>query len=408
MPGQHIHTAPWIVPVEGAVLVGGAVAVEQGRILAVGLLPALQQQFPRAEVIDHPQAALTPALMNAHIHLELSHLSELAAKPLNTSFTGWIVRLLSLRDKLGMIGPLAEEAAERTAQQQYVQGCSALLDIGNTNIGQNLGSVCPGRLLPHKEYLGLAAFTLEKNLQRLKAEPENIPCSGHAPYSTHPTLIRALKKRARACDHIFSIHVAEPLAEGEMLAQGRGEMVDFVHARGFWDDSFTAPGDSGSVRYLHGLGVIDEHTLCVHAVHLDQEEIRILAGEGGKICLCPGSNRFLQVGTAPVEQFLEAGILPALGTDSAASNPELSLWREMALLAEEHPRIDPERIFAMATRGGAEALGLDRQKGTLAPGKEVDILAVPVPASLRDAGQLMHHLVTAGITVQPERVSTEE
>ncbi|MDD2467715.1 MAG: amidohydrolase family protein, partial [Desulfobulbus sp.] len=333
MAGQQIHSAPWVVPVDGKIVVDGGVVVEQGRILAVDSLLALQQQFPQAEHIPHPQTVLTPALINAHIHLELSHLAELATKPLTTTFTGWIVQLLYLRDNLGISGAEIEEAARRVAECQYQQGVSVLLDIGNTSLSQQLMSEFGGRLLPHKEYLGLAAFTLEKNLQRLNAEPESVCCAAHAPYSTHPQLIQALKNRARSLKHIFPIHVAEPLAEREMLSEGRGEMVDFVRTRGFWDGSFQAPGDPGSIRYLHGLGVIDERTLCVHAVHLDDEEIRILSGEGAKVCLCPGSNQFLQVGKAPVARFLEAGILPALGTDSVASNPELSLWREMALIA---------------------------------------------------------------------------
>ena len=72
--------------------------------------------------------------------------------------------------------------------------------------------------------------------------------------------------------------MAEPASEGEMLAGGRGEMVEFVRNRGFWDGSFQPPGHAGSIRYLHQLGAIDERTLCVHAVHLEGEEIRILAG----------------------------------------------------------------------------------------------------------------------------------
>lgn len=404
MSGLQIHTAPWVVPVEGPLFADGGVAVEENRILAVGSREALLQRFPQVDVVEHPQAALTPALINAHIHLELSHLAELAKKPLTTTFTGWIVQLLYLRDHLGVTGPQVEEAASHIAQQQYQQGTSVLLDIGNTNVGQQLITSFAGQLLSHKEYLGLASFTLEKNLQRLHAEAEDTRCSAHAPYSTHPYLIQALKKRARSLGHIFPIHVAEPASEGEMLVGGRGEMVDFVRSRGFWDGSFKPPGNAGSIRYLHQLGVIDERTLCVHAVHLDGEEIRILAGEGGKVCLCPGSNQFLQVGTAPLDRFLEAGILPALGTDSVASNPELSIWREMALLAQTHPHVEAARIFAMATRGGAAALGLERDTGSLAPGKKADVLAVPIPASIQNAEQLMHHLVTAEANANPKRV----
>jgi cytosine/adenosine deaminase-related metal-dependent hydrolase len=378
--------------------------VEQGRILAVDVLSALKQQFPMAEEVTHPQAVLTPALINAHIHLELSHLAQLTSQPLTTTFTGWIEQLLQLRDSLGATGPEITAAAQQCVHRQYQQGVSLLVDIGNTTIGHHLTADFRGRLLAHKEYLGLAAFTLEKNLLRLETESETTRCSGHAPYSTHPQLIQALKHRARGLGHIFPIHVAEPIAEGEMLGQGKGEMVDFVRDRGFWDGSFQPPGVRGSIHYLHKLKALDDRTLCVHAVHVDHEEIRILAGEGSKICLCPGSNRFLQVGKAPVEQFLEAGLLPALGTDSAASNPELSLWREMALLAEAHPYVEPHVIFAMATQGGAEALGFGNQLGTIAPQKEADLLAVPVPATVRSADQLMHYLVTAGTTLHPTRV----
>ena len=85
----------------------------------------------------------------------------------------------------------------------------------------------------------------------------------------------------------------------------------------------------------------------------------LLAETKSKVCLCPGSNRYLGAGTAPVENYLRRGILPALGTDSLTSNPVLSLWREMRLLAEEHPAVDPADILRMATLGGAEALGLE-------------------------------------------------
>nr|WP_321467961.1 amidohydrolase family protein [uncultured Desulfobulbus sp.] len=404
MSGPRIHRALWVVPVDGAVLSDGAIAVDQGKIVAVDSFAAVAQQYPCSEVIEHSGVALTPALINGHIHLELSHLAELSATPLATTFTGWIVELLSLRDRLGVTGAEVEKAASRCAERQYLQGTSVLADIGNTSIGHHLAENFAGDLVAHKEYLGLAGFTLAKNLTRLREEPEDVRCSAHAPYSTHPQLIQALKRRARSCNHIFPIHVAEPLAEGEMLAQGRGEMVDFVRDRGFWDDSFEVPGNRGSIRYLYGLDVLDAHTLCVHAVHLDHEEIRILAGEGGKVCLCPGSNRFLQVGKAPLEAFLAAGILPALGTDSVASNPELSLWREMAIIATDYPYVDPAQIFAMATKGGAEALGIDKQLGTLARGKNADILAIPVPAEIDSPQQLMRYLATAENRVQPTRI----
>jgi len=399
----RIHAAPWVVPVCGPIIGDGGVACAGGKILAVDGLRRLRQHYPEAAIIPHPASALTPALINAHIHLELSHLASLAAAPFTGLFTDWISQLLQLRDSLGATGELAEQSALRAAKAQYHSGVSVLADIGNTLIGRNLAASFPGLLFPFKEYLGLAEFTLEKNLSRLRQEPAETLCSGHAPYSTHCRLLQQLKERATALGQVFPIHTAEPAAEAEMLGQGRGELVDFVRQRGFWDGSFVARGRGGSIHYLRDLQLLDARTLCIHAIHVSSEEIRILAGEGVKVCLCPGSNRYLGTGRAPVRQYLENGILPALGTDSLASNPELSLWREMRILAEEHEGVDAAAIFAMATRGGAEALGLDRL-GTLEPGKNADLLAVPVPGHVGTASQIYDYLVTTGSDLQPVRL----
>jgi len=400
----RIHSADWVVPVSGPAIRGGGVVLSGVTILAVGELPRLRQQYPHAPVIAHPHAALTPPLVNAHIHLELSHLAALAATPLDTTFTGWISRLLQLRDTLGAVGEQAEQAARRIAEQQYRSGVSVLADIGNTTIGRSLSASFAGTLLPYREYLGLAEHTLEKNLSRLAKEAETGLCSGHAPYSTHPRLLRRLKARATALGQVLPIHTAEPAAEGEMIRQGRGELVEFVRRRGFWDDSFVPGGSGGWIHYLRDLGLLDSHTLCIHAIHVADEEIRIMAGEGVKVCLCPGSNHFLGTGKAPARAYLDHGILPGLGTDSLASNPALSLWREMRLMAEAHPTVEPAEIFRMATLGGAEALGLGHRLGTLTAGKEADLLVVPLVASLDNEDQVCRFLVTNDGHPEPDRI----
>ena len=401
-----MHTAPWVVPVSRPPIAGGGVAVAAGRIVAVDEAEALSQRFPGIPVEDHPDCALTPALVNAHTHLELSHLAGLTGEPYPGSFTAWISRLLEWRDRLGATGEAAETAAGRVLAEQYAAGVSVIADIGNTAIGLHLATTFAGTLLPFREYLGLAAFTLDKNSLRLTREADTTLCTGHAPYSTHPRLLQQLKARASRLGHPFPLHTAEPAAEQEMLGQGRGEMVEFVRARGLWDGSFqpSASGDGGSIRYLDGLGLLDERTLCVHAIHVDTDEIRLLADRGAKVCVCPGSNRFLRTGRAPVQAFLDAGILPALGTDSLASNPHLCLWREMQMLSEDHPAIDPAAIFAMATRGGAEALGLGERFGTLEPGRQADLLAVPLPPTAATAAAVHAHLVTGGDAVAPVRI----
>ncbi len=400
----HLHCAPWVVPVCRPPIRDGGVVTSHGTILAVGDQQDLRHRFPQAERNDYPAAVLTPALINGHIHLELSHLAELTAAPLQTSFTGWIASLLELRDRHGATGEEVERTALETARRQYRSGVSVLADIGNTPVAGSLVGKFPGELLAFREYLGLAERTLPKNLDRLDREDDATLCSGHAPYSTHPRLLQRLKDRAVALGHVFPVHVAEPAAEGEMIRQGRGELVDFIRQRGFWDGSFTPKGHGGSIRYLHDLGVLDHRTLCIHAIHVVGEEIRIMAGEGVKVCLCPGSNAFLNTGTPPVREYLDHGILPALGTDSLASNPELSLWREMRILAEGHPAVEADEIFRMATQGGAEALGLGHRLGSLEPGKRADLLAVPVSETPGNGEQVYRILVRTGSAVEPIRI----
>ncbi|MCL1980526.1 MAG: amidohydrolase family protein [Proteobacteria bacterium] len=401
----HIHCAAWVVPVDGAPIKNGGVAVGDGRLLAIGDRMRLCQQYPGATMRDHHRMVLTPALVNAHIHLELSHLAALAASPLDTTFTGWISQLLQLRDRLGATGKLAEQAACQVVEQQYRTGTSVLADIGNTAIGRALAARFPGRILPFVEYLGLAERTLSKNIRRLEQEEDSALCSGHAPYSTHPHLLRRLKERARSLDHTFPIHTAEPAAEGEMIRHGRGEMVEFIRQRGFWDDSFVARGLGGTIHYFRDLGLLDSRTLCIHAIHVSDEEIRIMAGEGVKVCLCPGSNQFLATGTPPVRAYLDHGIVLSLGTDSLASNPRLSLWREMRLLAKAHPTVQAAEIFRMATLGGAQALGMDRDLGTLTGGKKADVLVVPLPEEMENEELVYRFLVENGEQAELERIS---
>ena len=128
--------------------------------------------------------------------------------------------------------------------------------------------------------------------------------------------------------------------------------------------------------YLRQLGILDSMTLCVHCVHITENEIRLLANSGAHICLCPGSNRFLRVGKAPVQNMLKYGLLPALGTDSIASNETLDLWREMRILREDHPGIDPGKILEMASLGGAAALQCADDFGSLSPGRRAVFLEV--------------------------------
>lgn len=379
MPAPVLHRASWLVPVSRPVIRDGGLVVQDGIILDLGPFETMQALFPGAEVQTHPDTLLLPGLINAHIHLELSHLGFLAQRQQRpATFTGWIEEMLQERERHGVMGLQVTAAAREVLARQHRDGVIALADIGNTDTCLEIQAGFPGIVQSYLELLGLSRAAAERSLAVLAGQDDSRMCTAHAPYSTHRQLIVALKERARRLGHRFPIHVAEPAVEEEMVCYGRGEIADFLRRRGFWDGSFQPAGidNAGSVQYLDQLGVLDTDTLCVHCVHVRKEAIQIMARQQVKICLCPGSNRFLGVGKAPVADFLAAGLLPALGTDSLTSNPEVSLWREMHILRQDHPALSGRNILAMATMGGARALGLEQDYGSLEPGHRAAVLAI--------------------------------
>ena len=402
-----LYLAPWVVPVSSPVIRDGAVAVVDGRILAVGSSASLQTQFADARS-EHCQGVLLPALVNAHIHLELSTFSHILRPGPDETFCDWIRSLLHLRQE-NLVGPEeTARAARQMLRQQHAAGVLLLLDIGNIQPSPLSVTSSPVHLVNLLELLGPTAKAEELVLARIASLADSVMATPHAPYSTTPGIMTALKERADRLQHIFSLHVAESADEIELLQSGTGCFRGFLEERGAWENAFPCLGvDShGTVEYLEQLGLLDTNMLCVHCVQVSEKEVQLLAERGCKVCLCPGSNRFLNVGVAPLELMLRHGLLPALGTDSSASNEELDLWQEMRILREDHPGVNSAEIMAMATLGGALAMGREQDFGTLSPGREATFLNVHSPSlqdlhDLHGAEQLLNILTTDG---RPEEI----
>jgi cytosine/adenosine deaminase-related metal-dependent hydrolase len=135
------------------------------------------------------------------------------------------------------------------------------------------------------------------------------------------------------------------------------------------------------VRYLEQLQVLDSNTLLVHAVHLTDADWEIVVRNHCSVCFCPRSNRNLNVGQPDMARALRSGLVTALGTDSLASNTDLSLFAEAAYILESYSDVDPQAIFLMMTSGGARALGQERHFGSIEPGKAANLLIISIPDS---------------------------
>ncbi len=364
------YRAPLVVPVSRAPIRDGAVLAANGQIMALGSFSSLRGQGSR--VVDLEDSIITPALINCHSHLELSHLAELGRENYgaDNDITLWIRALLAARGK-EVDGEIIKAAVDLALIRLRAGGVVLTADIGNIKSGRRRAAKLPEEMF-FMELLGFSPKTADEALRRLKAC--NTACAAHAPYSTHPRLIQAVKARADARRDIFPIHTAESAAEIDFLASGGGPLRPFLVERLGRLDFFTPPS-CGAVEYLERLRVLDNQTMCVHCVHISETEVEILARRAAQVCLCPGSNRCLGPGRAPAALLLKHGLRPCLGTDSLASNPSLDLWREMRLLQEDNPALAPEEIFKMATINGAMALGRG-EFGSLEPRKDARMLAV--------------------------------
>ena len=346
-----ILRAGWVVPVSSPSLRDGAVAVEGGRIVWVG--PA--SHAPAGERRDLGEGVLAPGLVNAHCHLELSHLR--GALP-GGRFVPWIRALVEQR---GESGPVEVRSAQAAAIAELeATGTVAVGDVSNLLEHLDLLEASRLRCVVFYELLGWdparAYAILGAADARLSALPVServeVRLAAHAPHSASPELLRGLVARGGPA----AIHLAESPAEMEFLDSGGGEWADFLAWRGLDHVPFEPWGRP--VNRLDGLGALRPGLLAAHCVHLDAAERELLARRGVHVVACPRSNRALGNEVPDVPALLSAGVNVALGTDSLASTPNLDLLDEAAALRREFPRLPATSIVRMATLGGAEALGL--------------------------------------------------
>jgi len=370
-----LYRAAWIIPVTSDVIKDGAVAVRDSRILEVGFWDDLSQAYPDSEVYDC-SGVLLPGLINAHIHLELSVYGVVAQKNTDSTMCDWVRSLLQKRMTAGFSDKEIQIAAEKCVRDQFVSGVIALLDTGNNSLPEFSGKT--PEIYSLLELLGPNKNATHATSEILDSLADETYPTGHAPYSTSPELLKTIKKQTLAKKSLFSLHVEENPDESQLLLHGKGCFYDFLKERDALDGTF--PLEKAAYRsvidYLDKIRILDEKTICVHCVYADSEDIKILARTKSNVCLCPVSNSLIGVGVAPLELFLAHDIVPALGTDSVASNPQMNLWHEMALLRKEFPDVPPKTILAMATIAGAKALGRETDYGSIEAGKSSEFIAV--------------------------------
>jgi cytosine/adenosine deaminase-related metal-dependent hydrolase len=216
----------------------------------------------------------------------------------------------------------------------------------------------------------------------------------HAPYSVSPKLFQLIRQELeRDLVARTSVHVAESREEVALVERGTGPWRDLLEEIGAWDPEWTPPG-CGPIEYLDRMRVIGERTLAVHCVQATRADLERIAARRATIVTCPRSNRHVGAGEPPVEAFYASGAAVAIGTDSLASAPDLSIWPELAEMRRLAPGVPAARLLDSATRVGAECLGFGSDFGTIEPGKQAALVAVTVPPGIETAAEVEEYLVS--------------
>lgn len=362
-----------VVTVDGTrrVLSPGAVAVDGTSIVAIDSPEAIAAGFDARETIDASSQIVLPGLINTHTHAPMVLYRGLAddlalmewlqqyifpaeAKTVNPAFVRVGTRLAALE--------MIQSGTTTFADMYYFEEeiAKATKEAGIRGVlGQTIIKFpAPDAKSPAESLARTARF-----IEAWKGDALITPAvAPHALYTLEPDTLKAARALADTHGVPLLIHLAETRAEV---------------------DAALTLGQATPVGYLESLGIWGPRTLAAHGVWVSPDDMTLLAKRGVAVSHNPESNMKLASGTAPVVDYLRAGVALALGTDGAASNNDLDMFEAMRFAALLHklqrndPRVLPAgEVLAMATIGGARALGLADRIGSLEVGKRADLVVI--------------------------------
>jgi aminodeoxyfutalosine deaminase len=375
------------MPITRPVIREGAILVSGNRIAALGKWRDLKN-LPRQQTICLDDFLLLPGLVNAHCHLDYTHMAGQFPPP--KVYTDW----------LKVITEAKAGWSHSDYEASWLAGAEMLVRSGTTTVGdiEAMPSLLPSawqrsslRVISFLEMIGITAHRPPQRLLKdtltvlrgLKHPRSRAAVSPHAPYSTVPELLLLTAQTARRRGLPVSVHVAESALEFEMFARGRGAMFDWLQRSG---RDMSDCGRGSPVAHLNRCGLLGQGLIATHVNYLARGDAGLLARNGVHVAHCPRSHFYFRHDAFPLKRLARAGVNICLGTDSLASvyktrreTVELSMLDEMRALALREPSISPRKILQMATVNGARALGLQGQVGELRKKAFADVIAVPLP-----------------------------
>ncbi len=360
-----------LLPSPGGALTveNSSVYVEGDSIASVGKAP---EGFMADAIVDGRGKLLMPGLVNSHTHVYMSMFRNCAD---DLAFADWLFNhILPLEDGMtaedcywgSLLGYMEMLATGTTASlDMFVFPETAARAASEAGVRAALSRGLTGGADDRaggERRLREARDEIEK--WRGKNELITYMLGPHAPYTCDPGYLKEVAALADELGLNISIHLSESRNETEIIRRKYGR---------------------SPAEYLDGAGLLRENTVAAHCVYLSEGDIGLLAERGVSVATNPVSNLKLGNGTAPVPKLLEAGINVCLGTDGAASNNTLNMFRELGFLSllhkgatEDARTICAEQAVRMATVNGAKALGLGGLVGEIRPGMKADLAVLDI------------------------------
>lgn len=353
------------------VIEDGALAVRDNLIVAVGTSTEIARAYVASSVIDARGRIVIPGLINAHTHVPMTLFRGLAD---DLDLNEWLTRFIfpaearNVTEEFVRVGTrlgLAEmiRGGTTTYCDMYYFEDAIADETARAGVRGVLGETVIDFPVPDNKTPTLALAYTERFIAKYRNHRLiTAAIAPHAPYTVAEANLRAVRALADRTGAPVVIHVAET----------RKEVEDIFKAK-----------SARPVEYLANIKFFNNRTIAAHVVYANDAEVAALKDAGVGVAHNPQSNMKLASGIAPVPEMLRAGVSVGLGTDGAASNNDLNMWEEMDTAAKLHkvstgdPRVIPAReAFAMGTIGGARALHLDKDIGSLEKGKRADLVIV--------------------------------
>ena len=374
---------------------------------------------------------LAPGFVDVHCHTEWSLSGGLAVGP---GFGRWLRAFLTAMVRSGWSGHRA--AADLAVLSAVRAGTTTLCDAGPTGAGVGAATAAGLRAIVCLEAFGDDPARADETAARVAALADlagpmvNVGVSPHAPYSVGPALWTALADHGGLAGVAWSTHLAESADEDRALARGDGPVADTLAELGATIPRWPGGADASPVARLAAAGALRDGLVAGHCVRIDADDVALLAHAGVRVAHCPISNSRLACGRMPLEALIAAGVAVGLGTDSPGSAGAYDVRAEARACEVLHGGVEAPpsaaRLVELATMGGARALGLEGETGSLQPGRSADLVAVrPAPgaglagdpneALLRADSEVRHSwiagrpLLRDGVpcTLDTERIVTE-